>query len=483
GALLVLAPCAPATAGGAPAAVINPAAIAPFFEAALTERVDIVGIGDSNQLFQADGFDHGWHVALAERYGLYATGLITMNSGPNAGDRYQRLGAMGATTGAPAALHRFLDPGMGGILPFKYSYLGDEQSQGGNAGMSINADCPLDVDADLRFHFTYGVFGEGAGAFLPQVRMGVPPWTPLATSPMGIDPGLGAGGMLEDHALDLPAAHRGYSIQYLVKPSATMVQGPFFGLYIRAENLERSAGASYHTLLARGGEGARTFAIDLQQASDEYLTEFFRRVRALQGPTKRVLVRINTGVNDRNDDGLPSVGPIGGYSSDTPEGYADNLQGVIDRIQGIWHLNGWADEELFFLLTASHPISAPDDPEVQTYRAAAAALCAVNPRTASVNFDALISAIEMEALGWYDPAARVHLSLRGYEGMAALELDAIVQAIACPPDFDGDGIVNAADLATLLADWGLENVAADMDGGGVTASDLATLLSYWGPCS
>jgi len=65
----------------------------------------------------------------------------------------------------------------------------------------------------------------------------------------------------------------------------------------------------------------------------------------------------------------------------------------------------------------------------------------------------------------------------------------------CPADFDGDGIVNASDLAQLLGSWGpcpdscIEDVPtcacpADFDRNcTVGASDLAILLGHWGPCT
>jgi hypothetical protein len=46
-------------------------------------------------------------------------------------------------------------------------------------------------------------------------------------------------------------------------------------------------------------------------------------------------------------------------------------------------------------------------------------------------------------------------------------------------DFDGDGLVNASDLAVLLSAWGLPG-ATDLDGDGSTgAADLAVLLGNW----
>lgn len=52
---------------------------------------------------------------------------------------------------------------------------------------------------------------------------------------------------------------------------------------------------------------------------------------------------------------------------------------------------------------------------------------------------------------------------------------------ACPADLDGDGQVDAADLAVLLGSWGTGKI--DLDGDGATnASDLSILLGAWGGC-
>ncbi len=54
----------------------------------------------------------------------------------------------------------------------------------------------------------------------------------------------------------------------------------------------------------------------------------------------------------------------------------------------------------------------------------------------------------------------------------------------CPPDLNGDGLVNAADLALLLGAWGPNpGHPADFNSdGSVNAADLALLLGAWGPC-
>lgn len=61
----------------------------------------------------------------------------------------------------------------------------------------------------------------------------------------------------------------------------------------------------------------------------------------------------------------------------------------------------------------------------------------------------------------------------------------MVEEVVCPRDLNGDGIVNAADLAQLLGSWGpCDDCEADFNGDGmIDAADLAQLLGSWGPCS
>ncbi|MFM1868933.1 MAG: hypothetical protein RL591_2341, partial [Planctomycetota bacterium] len=66
--------------------------------------------------------------------------------------------------------------------------------------------------------------------------------------------------------------------------------------------------------------------------------------------------------------------------------------------------------------------------------------------------------------------------------------DCCEQGVACfCPDIDGNGTVDAIDLAIVIGYWGTnggkEYPQADVDGSGeIDAADLATLLGAWGPC-
>lgn len=70
-------------------------------------------------------------------------------------------------------------------------------------------------------------------------------------------------------------------------------------------------------------------------------------------------------------------------------------------------------------------------------------------------------------------------------GTTCVDANANGQADVCeagrPEDINGDGVVNAQDLAALLSAWGTSNAAADFNADGVVnAQDLARLLSAWG---
>ena len=55
-------------------------------------------------------------------------------------------------------------------------------------------------------------------------------------------------------------------------------------------------------------------------------------------------------------------------------------------------------------------------------------------------------------------------------------------ACPCPADLNGDLIVNGADLAILLGNWGAAGEGDLNDDGVVNGADIAILLGAWGPC-
>lgn len=494
GGALLSAIAAPA-AGIECAGVIGAEKLAPFFERARTTRVDVVGIGDSNQVFGGHGWDHAWAKALSDEFGLYATGLISAgeNAGNGGGVGYTWTGFSTAWTGAlayagaPDSYDAFL-AGSTPLHPGNYLYLapGIATGAGFSTGIALTPGSPLGVNDWLRFHIAFGTHaGDGPGSFRPAVRLDQPPYSNLViaapVSTRGPDDSVSMTG------LDLPPALRNSALAFRFVPQGIDLVGPCIIYWSRVERPDRQTGASFHTLMGLGGASARRMALGVQTASDAQLSLFFSLVRAEQAEPRAVLIRINTGLNDRNET-LPSLGPVAITDGDSPEAFTDNLRAIMHRIETIWTLNAWPSDELYFLLSVSHPVAEPDDPELAAYRDAAAALAGEKERCAATRFDRLTSESEMIANGWYQSAAtdRNHLRQAGFEALAAREIEAIIPP-ACPGDADNDRNVDFGDVTSVLANWGLcapLRGMGDADGDrGVNFADITAVLSWWESCS
>ncbi len=437
------------------APVVNAVALAPFFRLGDEGRVDVVGLGDSNQTHQGGGWDLGFHVSLHDRFRLYATGLIS--NGENFG-RGEGVGyGYGVFTtyflsgarfdGAPPPLDAMLSASAV-VWPLNYLYFAPGQSIGAfqSMGMWVTPWCPVDINANLRCHFTYGVFeGAGPGHFQPSARLEEFPYPMLLNGPVTSTRGPAFGPAAV--SIDLPAAVRPAAIGLRHSPSTVNLAGPFISYYLRVENLDRPAGASFTTMYGHGAQSACSFAISLLDADDEFLRLFFGKLRELQGPRKAVLVHVNSGVNDRVEQRM-SVGPNPTLPGNSAAAYADNMQAIINRVRFIWQDSGWDESELFFLLACSHQVSNPDDPRLVAYRAALAPLALSNPRTAVINYARLATPQEMDEWGWFKgfgfPDVH-HLSETGFRRLSARALDES-ERYDCPRDLSGDGRIGVEDL-------------------------------------
>lgn len=400
-------------------------------------KVDFVGVGDSNQILSGFGWDHGFQYALnALGFPMYATGLISQNenngSGSGQGYLYNRSGSLvGAVSGAPADLDKYLNKGAGAIFPAYYTYIADGGSLGSTLanGLIVTGACPINTAAALQFDGYWGSFTTGAGVFRPFLRWGESPFTTIS-DPGAINTNTGAYGIQKvtlTAAAD--AARAGKQLEFrFSRPSVQGITGPFFLTYMRARNTERSTGFAYGTLEYRGGQSARTMAYDLQQASNDALTHYFSILRADQGVgNKTIVVCINSGLNDRNEN-LASVGTAALADGDSASAFIDNTRAVVDRIKAIWTLNGWDQSELFWLLQVSHPVSTPDDAELVAYRYALEAYALYLEQAQVIDIAAVVPYADFIANGWYaNPVSdHNHLTQAGYEQVSLRILKAIL---------------------------------------------------------
>ncbi len=98
---------------------------------------------------------------------------------------------------------------------------------------------------------------------------------------------------------------------------------------------------------------------------------------------------------------------------------------------------------------------------------------------------AAVTAPQLQAALANLTSIRISAEFGSEAGEETVDLDSVVLATACTADLDGDGDVDASDLAFLLGAWGsASDLVADLDGSGlIDASDLAVLLGAWGPCA
>ncbi len=112
--------------------------------------------------------------------------------------------------------------------------------------------------------------------------------------------------------------------------------------------------------------------------------------------------------------------------------------------------------------------------------------------------DLIITTFSFEVLSDAGPASLQLLAAIGVFGHSRALLDGIevtgalgqsTVMFSCPPDFTGNGVIDAADLAGLLGAWGTPGCdgqvtcCPDLTGdGAVNAADLAALLGAWGNC-
>ncbi|MBS0195734.1 MAG: hypothetical protein JSR77_03155 [Planctomycetes bacterium] len=471
---------------------INRDAIRPVFDKMKTGRADVVGIGDSNEFMLGVGWDEGWTRVLNQRYGLYATELLALgeSSGVGSGAGYgvsvfsTYSSAEFQYAGAPAELDNYLNNPPSLLAPLNYLYVPEGDAVAGTIGNGITlaTDCPVSVNAPVRFHLLYGLFpGAGPGEIRPILRRDTSPFTILAQTPvLTTRSGPGQPARVASIALDLPRSRRSYPISMRMAGPFDSIVGPAMGLYARVEDTSASHGASFSTLYGMGSQSLRDMAAALQASSDDTLTLYFTSIRALQDEPRRVLVRIASGLNDRAEP-LPSVGPAHIAAGNSAAAYEDNLRAILARITEIWVANGWPEEELHFLVTPSHPVADPDDPMLLAYRDRADAVAMSSPRTASVRLDRLTSATEMLADGWYQLGGfdRNHLNPPYYQVLAQRELLSLI-SLACPADFNEDGGIDGADVEAFYQTWRTGDLFADVNqDGGVDGSDVESFFELW----
>lgn len=471
-----------------------------FFRLAEIRRVDITIVGDSNVRNQTiSGHEDGFGRAYSERFGCYATRLDTVAplgswaaviSGCSSG----QASAIGTTTG-PAEVLPLMFPN--GWFCHGHVFMDPDRPPLGagvnNFGLGIGHTHPIGIDAALRYHLTQWVpdpaVYPGVGEFNLTIREQYPGSAlhNYAAFPTTSTDGAARG--LHQLAFDVSAEARApsgvlFCLTNLVTGAGA--HGPLCLLHHRVERPDRTTGVSYSPLLYQGGRDARFALTTLRGLGPQApsLRFWFEQVTRLQHDDPVLLIQIMHGGNDAGDT-LGSLGPVGGYSSNTSLGHQDNLQGIITLLQEAWADAGFEPKNLYFQLGPYHPLA--DRRAVQEgFEAAITRLADVNLNTFAVRGGMLSTPEEFIANNWNSsPTDPAHLSVAGYQSWGAGAVRAIQRAI-CPADLDDDRLNTVADLFLFVSGWfngpggGDPDGKADFTGDGLyTVEDLFAFLDAW----
>lgn len=430
----------------------GPASALTALSAASTSRVSVVAFCDSNGGFSATGFD--WHLsgALIQRFGCFATGIVSpigtgaVNAATD-GWRTKHItdntyssdessvNSQGNSTGYAA---------FGGLW-----FTGPQTVQGAGSfggpkgrwgavsmsanvgGVTLYETHPLwaasQTDA-IVFSVLHARSPSGplsGGSLTPTVRYSRGSTTTIATASTVSTTGGAAPEIYRSTYTLAPAARTaGSDLNFRVHGGGA-VTAPFGYCGARAENPSKTNGICYHPFFSTSSACAYDMAQMLLTAPLPALTAYFAEVRRPHidvAQTPNVVLYINTCFNDASavKSPAPSLGPAAGSTTaGSKEAYVDNLIAVKNRIEFVWTSNGWPTTELSWLFVPSHagPNRGAEIPAYDIQRKAlVASSLASAPRTTVVDFITLQppGSLGSTPTTWQDAAA----ALGWYSGQA-----------------------------------------------------------------
>lgn len=440
-------PTGPAVVGTAvPQIVYHGKQLLPFLQAMQTGRVDIAGIGDSNQISAGDyGHDHGIQKAWSDRVGLYGTGVLPINgTGGIQVMGYEYAGGMGAIgspySAMPAALQPYVIGDVDGFPGQNAVYLPAGQSIPSNRTnimMAMSSNIPWGAQSAMRYTATYAtIAGSSGGSWSPSARIAATGDIIASQTYSTAGPVTG----LTQATLNIPADPSRAGKSIWIEPTKLYekdVTGPFFASYQRLDVPAITHGVAYSTLLYQGGKTTRDAAMSALAASDSSLIEWLRESTRLQDGGKtghRLMVQIIQGANDLNWNHTElSVGP-NPAPTNTPAGYKDNLNALIGRLRQVWTDAGYDPAKLNFVLGAYHPQDGRRA-DFAAFEEAAMSVADASSNITVLRGTKMVSGLTFSANNWYrtyeanGPQDIAHLSQAGYEGLGRLNVNQMLSLV------------------------------------------------------
>jgi hypothetical protein len=491
----------------------------PFLLAASSRRVDIAGIGDSNQSFGSNGGrDYGDQLAWSNQFGMYASEVLPVNAVGQ-----QPLLGLGVNPGTPYSYDQTdprvpadaaamtLDPALGFFS--SAGYVPADTKSPTYAAIYVSGSSPFfSPRQGLIWHAAFYKMPGTTGAITPDLRGNgsapyqyndikvFPPMTipagdaqsltgPQRVGPSGTQTFVPPANQIYDLSLKIDRSTwtqgagdwkiylYNYEQSYFGGPNAS-VKGPLYEISQRLENPDRNKGISYSTLLYQGGKSARDAAVSLATASDTALSEWMRQATRLQnvgGDKSMLLVAINHGQNDQNNS-QPSVGPHPAPTN-TAAGFEDNLNAIVTRLREVWTESGFDPHNLFFTV-GPYQAYGGYETKLPEFESGAMALADQTYNVTVVRGSKMLTGLTMDTDGYYNTSTdHAHMSRAGYENVGRLGVNQLVSTVG---DVTGRSSISSLDftLSTDTLTFSPTDLQLSNNTTGITISDADLAFSF-----
>jgi hypothetical protein len=435
--------------------VYNRSVLKNIVDKASSQRVDIVGIYNSEGLQGGNGWDTAVQESLNPTFGVYGTAVYSFleNKALGAGVgywdstttskvvQYIANSGLGTATGGQvttAAAHllqhmNWSSAPSADVGPVWPLHVTAAQSLTTPTGLQINESSIIPVNDALTFNF-WGVNNdpETGGSIKPIIRRANAPFTSLYNFPtIGY---LGTAGSIRKTTYNLAAATRNYPIEFRTHEGwnpATM-SGPLFLTYMRVARTNTTSGIAMSPFYSMGGRSAYDMYMVLNAFPTTSWNHYFDVLTEYQGVDKAqhtAVFDIYEGSNQTTETNVAAGAPVQGTPAHV-NNYVWYMQQLVAIIEAKWTASGRDVNNIAFRMTCSHPVNAPaTESPLITYRAALKNQLRFNAeeqRVCLVDYSEITTLGDMVTAGYFSDT--IHLTRAGYIALDAMSWSEILAA-------------------------------------------------------
>lgn len=422
--------------------------------------VDFVGMGDSNEVYNAQGFCTKYELAwIARGYQWWATAIMgCASTGSTVGGFYGRSSSAPITEeGVLAAgfteLAKYGEgqsenngPAQGEELLYAFLPAGQTYGPGANSPanhlrFSADTSMPPEVRPDQHtgeYDVLAGSFGSGAGQMTLGISKGV---QRVSSATFNTNGAQGVQLLSVQHGVNaLGAWGTGTRLlpQFFCTGSVQAV-GPCFVNLQRYRFTDVTHGLAYTPIVGVGGHRVALLKTWWDTTAPEFVEAVFSRIRAHQPQSaKRVIVRMMYGGND--------------WGTTSSAAFKADVLSVLASCRARLQAAGFAPGEYVFLLEGYFGRLADETNENYAFRQQLREIAVESEDVAYYSHRVEYSHLDIAANNWFEGGVGVtdaaHLEPAGYAALAGRLLD-VIEAAQAPAFNPVGGSAFGLSLATM----------------------------------